>query len=212
MKDNTKFLGVIIDKYLDFNEHIQYIKGKISRGLGILYKCRRLFISKTLITLYNSFLYPYMNYCVSIWGNTYDSYLDPLIKLQKRAVRVLVGAERNSHTDPIFRKLRLLKLCQIYLYSVQLFMFKYHHQTLPDIFNDFFIRNSSFHDYNTRSQNLLRLHKPQSAKSERIIRVMGARSYNYFDCRINIDCSYLSYKVALRICLINNDIKALGLF
>ena len=74
----------MIDEYLDFKEHIQYIKGKMSRGLGILFKCRRLFTQKTLLTLYNSFMYPYMNYCINVWGRTFDSYLDPLVKLQKK--------------------------------------------------------------------------------------------------------------------------------
>ena len=31
---NTKFLGVMIDQRLNFFDHIQYIKGKVSRGVG----------------------------------------------------------------------------------------------------------------------------------------------------------------------------------
>ena len=78
MKDSTKFLGVMLDKYLDFDEHVQYTKGKVSRGLGILKRCCRVFIQKTLITLYYSFLYPYLNFCNSVWGNTNDKILKPL--------------------------------------------------------------------------------------------------------------------------------------
>ena len=40
MVDSTKFLGIFIDQSLTFRKHILYIKGKISRGIGILYKCR----------------------------------------------------------------------------------------------------------------------------------------------------------------------------
>ena len=58
--DNTKFLGVVIDPYLNFNDHIKYIKGKISRGLGILYRGRKFFNQKTMRTLYNVFIYPYL--------------------------------------------------------------------------------------------------------------------------------------------------------
>ena len=46
IKDNTKFLGVIIDKFLSFQQHIQYVKGKIARGIGILYKCKCFFGQK----------------------------------------------------------------------------------------------------------------------------------------------------------------------
>ena len=101
MTDQTKFLGVKIDKNLSFMQHIQYIKGKIARGLGILYKCRLFFNSQTMLTLYYSFVYPYYNYCLPVWGSTYDSYLEPLIKLQKRAIRLINGSARYAHTDPI---------------------------------------------------------------------------------------------------------------
>ena len=47
-------------------------------------------------------MYPYMNYCITVWGNTFKSYLDPIAKLQKKAVRVIAGQKRNSHTDHLF--------------------------------------------------------------------------------------------------------------
>ena len=52
--DKTKFLGVVLDQHLSFAHHTNYIRGKVARGIGILYKCRRLFNENTLLTLYNS--------------------------------------------------------------------------------------------------------------------------------------------------------------
>ena len=115
MKDSTKFLGVLIDRYLNFQDHIKYISGKVSRGIGILYKCKRLFHQRTLLTLYNSFIYPHLNYCNTVWCNTYSSYLEPLSKLQTRAVRMITGSRKYDHTDPLFMNLKLLKLKQIYI-------------------------------------------------------------------------------------------------
>ena len=37
----TKFLGVIIDYKFKWNDHITYVKNKISKSIGILYKIRR---------------------------------------------------------------------------------------------------------------------------------------------------------------------------
>ena len=148
--DKTKFLGVIIDPYLNFQHHILYLKGKISRGLGLLYRGRKFFNETTMLTLYNVFIYPYFMYCNEVWGNTYQTYLDPLCKIQKRAIRVVALAKRYSHTDPIFKSLRLLKLKEIHAYSVQLFMFKYHHDKLPTVFKDFFTRNDTIYCRTTR--------------------------------------------------------------
>ena len=47
----TKFLGVYIDDKLNWKKHISYISGKISRGLGIVLKARRILPLNTLKTL-----------------------------------------------------------------------------------------------------------------------------------------------------------------
>ena len=92
-----------------------------------------------MVTLYNSFIYPYLYYCIAIWGNTFTTYLEPLVKLQKRAVRIIKGAKRLDHTEPIFAELRLLKIKEIYVYCIQHLMFKYYHGFLPDIFKGFLL-------------------------------------------------------------------------
>ena len=59
-----KFLGVIIYDKLNFIHHISYIKNKLSKGMGILLKAWN-FLNKTaLIRLYNTFIYPYLIYCI----------------------------------------------------------------------------------------------------------------------------------------------------
>ena len=47
----TKFIGVIIDSQLKWNEDIQHVKAKISRGLGIISKARKVLQKSTLVTL-----------------------------------------------------------------------------------------------------------------------------------------------------------------
>ena len=84
-KNNTKFLGIIIDNNLKWNDHISYITNKISKSIGIFYKARKFLNKKTLRNMYFTFIYPYLIYCVEIWGNACNTYLDPLIKLQKNA-------------------------------------------------------------------------------------------------------------------------------
>ena len=73
--DHTKFLGVIIDSKSNWKNHIFYITGKIARGIGVITKARKLLDKETLITLYYTFIYPYMCYCNQVWGNSYVIYL-----------------------------------------------------------------------------------------------------------------------------------------
>ena len=61
-----------------------FIKRKIAKGFGVICKAKRIMKKETLVTLYYSFVYPYLQYGVIAWGNTYDNVINPLFKLQKR--------------------------------------------------------------------------------------------------------------------------------
>ena len=100
--ESTKFLGVIIDEHLTWREHINTVKNKTSRGLGVIYKARKLLNVSTLVSLYYAFIYPYLMYCIEVWGGALSSYKDVLIKIQKKIVRVMVSASYYAHTSPIF--------------------------------------------------------------------------------------------------------------
>ena len=152
--NHTKFLGIIIDDKLNWSYHIANVKNKISKGLGIIWKAKRLLTEKTLLTLYFSFIYPYLHYGIMAWGKADVTYLGSLIKLQKRAVRLISSAPRLAHTLPLFRKLKLLKLCDIYVLNIMLFMFKFKHYLLPRVFDNMFVLNSDIHNHFTRQRNM----------------------------------------------------------
>ena len=86
---SSKFLGVIIDDRLTWKDHITYVSKKVSKGIGIIRKARRYLKNETLLSLYYSFVYPYLTYCNQIWGNLSSYSLKRLIVLQKRVVRII---------------------------------------------------------------------------------------------------------------------------
>ena len=198
MVEHTKFLGIVVDKHLSFDKHVQYIKGKVSRGIGILYKCRLYFNENTRLSLYNAFIYPYFNYCIAVWGNTFDTYLKPLIVSQKRAVRLIVGARRYDHTDPIFDNLKILRLKQIYIYAVQTFLYKFYHKSLPQFFDDFYQCNNIYHNHDTRNQKSFRTPLLKSFPASRSIRSSGVPIFNYFVNILTFNCSLITYKIHLK--------------
>ena len=83
--NHTKFLGTIIDQNLRWTNHISYIKKKIAKGIGILSKARKYLNSDSLKTLYHSFIYPYLDYCIEVWGSACITHLDPLYRMQKKS-------------------------------------------------------------------------------------------------------------------------------
>ena len=62
--NSAKYLGVIIDHTLNWIDHIAYVKNTISKGIGITYKARSVLSKTSLVSLYNSYVYPYLTYCI----------------------------------------------------------------------------------------------------------------------------------------------------
>ena len=87
-------------------------------------------------------------------GKEDTTYLGSLIKLQKRAVRLILSAQRFAYTQPLFRKLKLLKLSDIYLLNIMIFIFKFKHSLLPVVFNDMFVLNRDIHHHFTRQSDM----------------------------------------------------------
>ena len=102
-----------IDSNLKWNYHIDHLSSVISRNIGILNRAKFFLNVKHRLLLYNSLVLPYINYCCLIWGFTFSVHLHKIELLQKRAVRIVDDQHYLSHSDPIFKKLRLLKVQDI---------------------------------------------------------------------------------------------------
>ena len=81
---SAKFLGIIIDNKLNWLEHIKCISPKIAEGTGIIIKARKSFETETLLNLYNALIFPYISYCIHVWGTTASVHLHRLYVLQKK--------------------------------------------------------------------------------------------------------------------------------
>ena len=62
----TKFLGVILDEKLKWNAQIKQIESKVSKGIGMMYQSKGRLNQRSLLTLYNSIIFPYLYYCVEV--------------------------------------------------------------------------------------------------------------------------------------------------
>lgn len=145
------YLGIIIDDKLNWKIHVENIAKKISKTICIMNKLKYYLPITTLKTIYDSLINSYLNYGILCWG------LRPnrLFKLQKKAVRIITGSRNKAHTDPLFKKLNILKLDDIIIRKLYKFYFRYVKNHLPQ----YFINNMKIvqvsHQHNTRHSRYL---------------------------------------------------------
>ena len=89
--EETKFLGVIIDKYLNWKPHTAYLASKLKCEVGKLCRMRR-FIPKELYKdLYHTLFESHLGFGISVWGGLSNNRLEPIFKTQKKCIRILFG-------------------------------------------------------------------------------------------------------------------------
>ena len=114
--DNTKFLGVIIDDNLNWSNHISYINSKIAKGIGIICRARKFFSKSALINLYYAFIFPYLIYCVEVWGNALSTHTQPLIKLQNKIIRIITNSHFLASSGKLYNETGILPFVTLVKY------------------------------------------------------------------------------------------------
>ncbi len=146
---SVKYLGLILDSHLSWQNHIDYISKKISKSLNIMTKVKKYLGKKALISIYYSLVYPYLMYGCILWGNNYNASLSPIIRLQNRAIRIINDVDYFEHITPHYVDLGFLKFPDIVKSQTCLFFFDHMHDAKPSSFGLTLI--SEQHNYSTRS-------------------------------------------------------------
>ena len=147
--EELNFLGITIDKYLNWKSHINKLANKLSKSLDIMNKLKNMLPKNTMLAIYNSLILLHINYAILAWGYQFD-----WIYKIKKAIRAITRSKYNAQTEPIFKELSLLKIEDIYkIHHLKLF-YKYVNKNLPEYFQAMsFIYHSEIHSHHTRHRN-----------------------------------------------------------
>ena len=139
----VKFLGVYFDPKLNFKFHLETIKAKISRTLFSIRQAKNFLNLNALTSLYTSLIHSHLIYGIQVWGGANNSTLSELFKKQKQAIRIVCGAKYNAHTEPLFKKCRVLPLPDLTEFFRIKFMHSFKFNLLPLSFENVWKSNTA---------------------------------------------------------------------
>jgi hypothetical protein len=164
-KDHVKYLGILIDEHLRWNYQTTNVSKKISRGIGILAKLRNCMDPKLLKNIYYCLVYSHVSYGIHAWGSACSKEIEKILKLQKKAARILTGkqyfqiygepASPLPSAEPLFKELKILMFKDIFALNVVKFVFKTLRNESPAIFSDWFTYSHSVHSHATTSAAII---------------------------------------------------------
>ena len=126
-----KIVGLYLDPNINFHHHIAHVRKKVGAALALIARRKRHLPNRVKLLLFNALIQSHIQFAISIWGSTSDTILDPLVKLQKKCIRVVMGANWVAHCDPLWRKSNCLKLKDLHELSCCKLAYKIVHKTAP---------------------------------------------------------------------------------
>ena len=167
-----------------------------------MFRARRFINKKSLVDLYYSYVYPYLIYCIEVWGNAAQTHLHPLFLTQKKIIRIITFSQYLAHTEPLFLRLAILPLQKLIFNRIAIVMYTFDNDMLPDVINNLYKKNKDVHSHYTRGSNLLRIPKGTLNFTN-----VSARVWNILMLNINIHVSLPIFKRNVKTYLLNNSIE-----
>ena len=96
----SKYLGIYVDDKLTWKNQVSSVCSKIARVCLALERLKNYVNQKTLLNVYYAMIQSHIQYCILTWDAASKTTLNPLIKLQKRAVRLITNSMFNAHSTP----------------------------------------------------------------------------------------------------------------
>ena len=179
VKEFCKYLGVIFDSNLNWYGHIDTIVSKVSCRLGLLSRIRKYSSIDVCKYLHNSIVQPLYEYCDIVWSNSDKTYLERVLRLQKRGARIILKRKiREVSSEQLFKELGWLPLTERWTFHKCLQFFRCINGFCPSYLLNLFSRNSDVHSYNTRGRSNIHLNRISSKSGSRSFSYAAAELFN----------------------------------
>ena len=133
-----KFVGHVLDDQLTWAGHLEHICKKLASANFALNTSKNFLPLRIRRTLYYSLFDSHLTFGNLLWGCADQKFLKKVEILQKKCIRSVGLRKSVSHTEPIFKDLKILKFADKLSFSRSIFVHQYRHNKLPESFSNIF--------------------------------------------------------------------------
>lgn len=140
-------------------------------------KARRYFGIQTLRTIYFSIFQSHLAYCIESWGFTFKTYIEPVVILQKRALRLIHSVAPGTPSRALFIDSSIMPLINLrdYRTALQVFQIINNQSYFP---SDMF--TSAQHHSRSASQGKFLIPSSHNNYGQRRLKYTGVKIWNDF--------------------------------
>jgi len=152
---DIKFLGVIVDEFLEWNMQVKSVCTKVISGNYSLRMTKKLLPLKSKLLVYHANIQSHLNYAISSWGPMIkEKDLKQLRKQQNIAIRSIFNIGSRASLSPYYKQASILKIDDLIKLSLLKVSFRYVNGILPKRISNLF--DLTEHEYETRNKHNIR--------------------------------------------------------
>lgn len=107
---HTKYLGLMVDNKLSFNAHIEYIKCKVSKRIGAMYRSKKLLPIKYRKMFANALMLPQFDYLDTIYNKAGVTKLRELDIIYKKVAKIALDVPKTESSLNVYKDMKWLPL------------------------------------------------------------------------------------------------------
>ena len=207
--DNQKLLGIIIDKTLSWDKQIDSVCLNITRRITLLKLLSKYVDMSNLKLYYNSYILPIFDYGCMIWGQSSTYNINRVLKLQKRAARIILQADFMTPSKEMFRQLGWLTFTNRVEYHICIMVFKSLNGQAPEYLSSLLTKSSETNTRNLRSseQEILKVPFARTAYYKKSFSVTGPKLWNALPLEIRKSTSLATFKTSVKKYYLNKQLN-----
>ena len=192
--EKYKYLGLIIDSKLTWEDHGKYLSSKLSKTLGILFRTRNYLNKRSLFLIFNSLFLSHLRYGLICWGRCSNKVMKPLLILVNRAIRCILFLGHRENTIKYLAENNILLITDMFTLEVAKFMFRYNNHLLPTNFDSYFTKANTIHNHYTRfSKHNYQVPMSNSDKGLNSLAKLGTKVWSEIPNDIKVNPSVQSF-------------------
>lgn len=173
-----KYLGVIIDKNLNFSAHVDYISRKVGGKLGLLRRIGKDISPYMRCVVYKSIVAPLFEYCATILVGLSKTNLQHLQILQNQGMRIILRCGRRVRIMDMLEALHFMSIKERIEYNVCLLVHKMVNGMCPNYLLNKIELVQYDSEMNTRQRSNIYIEKCRTSEEQKMLLYEGFKMYN----------------------------------